>query len=106
MSQQCEKPGKHWRGWILAAGLCFCAMAAAQQPPAATAPPAQPDKITREQALQDVTFPCRQTRTHRALFVLERPYVPGKFSKLDDEVAVRGIAQCVNDVLKRTVPRH
>ena len=52
MSQQCEKPGKHWRGWILAAGLCFCAMAAAQQPPAATAPPAQPDKITREQALQ------------------------------------------------------
>jgi hypothetical protein len=53
MSKQWEKPGKHWRGWVLAAGLCFgAAMAAAQHPPAATAPPAQPDKISREQALQ------------------------------------------------------
>jgi hypothetical protein len=56
MSMKRERWGGNWRGWALAAALCFAAaMTAAQQPPAATAPPAQPaptGKITPEQAKQ------------------------------------------------------
>jgi hypothetical protein len=42
MSKQHEMAGRDWRGWILAAALCFAAMASAQQPapPAASAPQA------------------------------------------------------------------
>ncbi|MGA3346055.1 MAG: hypothetical protein ABSC76_14425 [Terracidiphilus sp.] len=53
MGKQCEGPGFDWRGWSLAAVFCLmAAMAAAQQPKAATAPAPPTAKITPEQGRQ------------------------------------------------------